>query len=194
MGGLEPSADITGLLVEWQRGNRAAERSLFDALYAVLHRIALQCLRTEWADQTLGATALVHEAYLRFSRSQPLTIADRNHFLALSARVMRRIVVDHARARRADKRRGERVRVEEGESIVRTDRDADEILAVESALEMLRKHSPRQEKLVELHWFAGYSMNESAGILGISPRTARREWQVARVRLQEAIDGATGAR
>jgi len=190
---MEPNDDITALIGQWQRGDRGAEKNLFEALYSALHRIAVQCLRTERPDQTLGATALVHEAYLRFCRSQPLAIADRHHFLALAARVMRRIIVDRARARRAEKRGGELVRVDETEQIVRTDHDADEILAVDTALRELRRFSPRQEKLVELHWFAGYSMEESAGILGISSRTARREWQAARVRLKGAIDGAAAA-
>jgi RNA polymerase sigma factor (TIGR02999 family) len=190
---MEPQAEITRLIREWQGGNRTAERAVFEALYRTLHRIALQCVRTERLNQTLGPTALVHEAYLRFSRSQPLEISDRGHFLALAARVMRRILVDRARARRANKRGGELSRVDEADEIVGLGRDADRILAVDTALKKLGKSSPRQEKLVELHWFGGYTMDESADILGISARTARREWQAARVRLRGAIDGTASA-
>ena len=154
--------------------------------------MALRCLRTEARDQSLGATALVHEAYVRFCRAQPLAISNRNHFLALAARVMRRILVDRARFRRAEKRGGDSLRTEQTDSIVQSENEADLILAVDQALNQLKTHSPRQEKLVELHWFAGYTMEESAGILGISARTARREWQAARVRLREAIDGPSG--
>jgi len=187
---LDPSDDITRLISEWQRGNKAAENSLFDALYRRLHSKALQVLRNEAPGQSMGPTALVHEAYLRLERSERLEILDRYHFLKLVAKVMHQILVDRARARRSEKRGGELVRLEDADQLVRTDADADEILAVDLALLSLKRQSRRQAELVELKYYAGYTLEESAAVMGVSERTARRDWDVARVRLQEAIDGA----
>lgn len=192
----EPVAEteeITRLIVEWQKGDSSAEAALFEALYRVLHRSALQILRTERSDHTLGATALVHEAYVRLRTAQKLDLTTRTHFLALAARVMRRILTDRARARMADKRAEGALRVELNEALVSTDENAEEILSVDQALETLSRHSPRQCQLVELRYFAGYTMEESAAILGVSDRTARREWQVARTRLRGIIDARTGS-
>jgi RNA polymerase sigma factor (TIGR02999 family) len=183
-------AEITLLIAEWQDGNRAAEAALFDALYRDLHRIALQVLRSEPSGRTLGATELLHEAYIRFNKTQGLSVANRSHFLALAARVMRRLLVDRARARKAEKRGADPLRVEATESIVQADPDADRIIAVDRALEELGENSSRLSRLVELRYYAGYTLEESAEILGVSTRTARREWQVARTRLRGIIDGA----
>ncbi|MGI8743764.1 MAG: ECF-type sigma factor [Bryobacteraceae bacterium] len=185
--------EITRLIQEWQKGSRPAERALFEALYEALHNIALQCLRREKADRTIGATALIHEAYIRFSVAHHLNIVNRQHFLALSARVMRRILVDKARTRKSDKRGGEAVRIELSDILMRTEEDADELIAVDRALKALALQSPRQGQLVELRYFGGYTLEECSEVLGISARTARREWQVARTRLRGAIDGAAAA-
>jgi RNA polymerase sigma factor (TIGR02999 family) len=186
---MEPTPEITLLIGAWQRGDPNAENALFEALYRRLHGIALQCLRNEAPGQTLGATALVHEAYLRFHNAESLTITNRAHFLALAARVMRRILVDRARARRSAKRDARMVQEDEAEMFLITVREADQILAVDRALEGLSLQSPRQARLVELRYFAGFSEDESATALGISSRQARRDWQVARTRLRIAIDG-----
>jgi len=180
---------ITRLIEDWQRGDKAAENALFDAMYHRLHALAVQCLRGEQPGQSLGATALVHEAYLRFTRAERLDIADRAHFLALAARVMRRILVDRARARQSAKRGAKPVRVEMADSLVRTDADADQIIGVDRALESLATQSQRLATLVELRYFAGYSFEESALVLGVAERTVRRDWQVARTRLKLALDG-----
>jgi RNA polymerase sigma factor (TIGR02999 family) len=182
--------EITRLISDWQRGDKNAENALFEALYKRLHEIALHYMRTEPGGGSLGATGLIHEAYLRLGRSEDLHITDRTHFLALAARVMRRILIDRARARRSEKRGGEQAAIEIRDALVVTDQDADEILAVDRALEQLTRQSPRQSQLVELRYFAGYSIEESAAVLGVSTRTARREWQVARTRLKVAIDGS----
>jgi RNA polymerase sigma factor (TIGR02999 family) len=185
---MSPPGEITRLIADWQRGDAAAENSLFELLYSRLHSIALQCLRGEPL-QTIGATALVHEAYMRFKSAENLEVANRAHFLALAARVMRRILVDRARARCSMKRRGIKVQPECVEAHFASDSEAEQVLSVNRALDSLSRQSPRQAQLVEFRYFGGFSEEESAAALGISVRTARREWQVARTRLRMAIDG-----
>ena len=191
---MAPPGEITRLIVEWQRGSKDAENALYDALYKRLHSIALNYLRSERPNPSMGATALVHEAYLRFRRSERLEIADSSHFLKLSARVMRQILVDRARALGAAKRQGE-VHAERDhlDMLVSKDSDAEEIIAVDRALQSLARRSPRQAELVELRYFAEFSEEEAGAILGISARTVRREWQVAKTRLRAEIDGASPA-
>jgi len=187
---MEPADEITRLISEWQSGDRAAEAVLFEKLYQKLHAIAAHLVRHERAGQTLGPTGLVHEAYMRFCGAQELKIASRGHFLALAARVMRRILVDRARARKANKRDGgAQVDLEDAQWF-RSDADVDEVIAVDRALQQLQRDSPRQCRLVELRYFGGYTIEESASVLHISARHARREWDTARTRLREAIDGA----
>lgn len=183
------TTEITRLISDWQRGDKAAESALFDALYQKLHAIAVHCIRTEPAAQSLGATGLIHEAYLRLDRSEDLQIADRSHFLALAARVMRRILVDRARARRAIKRDADLQPLSEEIAWFHHTADIDEIISVDRALDVLCTRSPRQGRLVEMRFFGGFSLDESAAALNISTRHARREWDVARLRLREAIDG-----
>jgi RNA polymerase sigma factor (TIGR02999 family) len=190
---MDSGSEITRLISDWQRGNRDAENALFEALYLRLHGIAAQCLRNESPGHSMGPTMLVHEAYLRFERSERLEVADRGHFLALAARVMRRIVVDRARARRTEKRGGDQMRDDLDQAFPSTDSEAEEILAVDRALESLTRQSIRQAQLVELRFFAGFNEDEAADALGISKRTVRREWQVARTRLRMAIDGTPTA-
>lgn len=185
--------EITRLIAGWQQGDRGAENRLFELLYRKLREVAVQCMRDEARCRTLGPTALVHEAYIRLSKSHHLEISDRKHFLALAARVMRQILTDTARARRSEKRGGDPSRVELAESMVKTDSEADEIVAVDRALTRLSRQFPRQAVLVELRYFGGWSLEEAAAAMGVSERTARREWQVARVRLKEAIDGSAAA-
>ncbi len=177
------------LIAAWRRGDKGAENALFEALYTRLHARALQCLRGEPRGQSLSPTALVHEAYLRFRRSERLEIAGRDHFLRLVAKVRRQIVVDRARASHSEKRGGGLVRVEETGQLVRTGADADEILAVDRALGKLKLQSPRQAQVVELRYFAGYSLEETAVLLGAAERTVKRDWDAARTRLKIAIEG-----
>jgi RNA polymerase sigma factor (TIGR02999 family) len=181
--------EITQLIAAWLRGDKAAENALFDALYRQLHHRALQLLRGEPAGRSMGPTALVHEAYLRLERAEALEVGNREHFLRLAAKVMHRILVDRARARLSAKRGGDLVRVDEFEHLIRTDADADEILAVDTALTKLKEQSPRQAQVVELRYFAGYSLEETAMVLGVAERTVKRDWNVARVRLKIAIAG-----
>lgn len=191
---MDPSGDITRLISEWQRGNKAAENALFEALYKKLHAKALQVLRSEPRGQSMGPTALVHEAYLRLERAERLEITDREHFVKLVAKVMRGILVDRARARLSAKRGGDQVRVDEGVQLVRTDADADEILAVDLALGELKRQSPRQAQLVVLRYYGGFTLAESAAVLHVGERTAKRDWEAARTRLKIAIEGVEGTR
>jgi len=188
---VEPPDDITGLIAAWRDGNRDAEAALFEKLYDKLHRIAAHLSRSEAPGQTLSPTALVHEAYVRFCASNQLEIVDRSHFLALAARVMRRLLVDRARARKAAKRDRDAPDIPDVTIWFREESDADDVIAVDRALDALRERSPRQCRLVELRYFGGYTIEESAAVLHISPRHARREWNVARTRLRAAIDGAS---
>jgi RNA polymerase sigma factor (TIGR02999 family) len=186
---MDSSPDITQLISAWQAGSKDAEGALFKALYSKLHGIARHCLRCEPQGQTLGATALVNEAYLRFTRSEQIGVTDRSHFLRLAAKVMHNVIVDHARARRAGKRGGGRVRIDAVDVLVTSDEDADQILAVHRALKALARHSARQAELVELRHFAGFTFEECATVLGVTKKTLQRDWEVARTRLRMAIDG-----
>src|SRR5258706_16178949 len=137
----------------------------------------------------MGPTMLVHEAYLRFERAERLEVADRGHFLALAARVMRRIIVDRARARRTEKRGGDQLRDDLDQAFASTNSGAEEILAVDRALESLFLQSERQAQLGEVRFFAGFNEDEAADALGISKRTVRRGWQGGRPRLPGAVGG-----
>jgi RNA polymerase sigma-70 factor (ECF subfamily) len=174
------------LLDQWQAGDRKAEAELFTAMYDALRAIAARCVRNEISGGSLGPTALVHEVYLRFVKAENINLNGRSHFLALSAQVMRRILVDRARARCAAKRNG--IALEFGD-LVQTDRDADQIVAVDRAMEALSRDFPDEAKIVELRWFAGYSEDECASILTISSKTVQRRWKVARTRLKLLIGG-----
>lgn len=185
--------DITVLISRWQRGDRDAEKALFETLYQTLRALAAQCLAGEARAQTLTPTALVHEAYLRLIKTKELKIGDRTHFLALVSRVMRRIIVDRARAIRSEKRGAKPHRVDLLESMAFTDKNVDEILAVDHALLQLSAHRPREASLVELRFFAGFSLDEAAAALQISGRTARRDWEQARIYLKDAIDGTSSS-
>jgi RNA polymerase sigma factor (TIGR02999 family) len=184
-----PAREITLLISQWQRGDRDAEQALFETLYHTLRAIAAQCLAGEKRAQTLTPTGLVHEAYLRLMKSKELQIADRSHFLILVSRVMRRIIVDKVRAVRSEKRGAYPQRVDLLDGMAFTDESMDEILAVDRALGLLAGTRPREASLVELRFFAGFTLDEAAGLLHISERTARRDWEQARIYLKEAIDG-----
>lgn len=188
---MEPPEDITRLISDWQRGDKNAESALFNALYSRLHGIAVNCLRNEAPSQSLSATVLLHEAYLRLHRSERIEVTDRGHFLKLAARVMHNIIVDHARFRRTGKRGGDLNRIEADDMLVQTDGDADQILDIDRALEQLAKHSQRQADLVKLRYFAGFTREEASAVLGVSERQLARDWDLARTRLRDWIDGAS---
>ncbi len=176
--------DVTTLLAALASGEPGAMHRLLPAIYDELKRLAAAQLRRERDEHTLGATALVHEAFLRLVGQRAVDWQGRAHFFGIAAQSMRRILVDHARQRAAQKRaRNQQVTLDEAAPIA-ADSDSDEILAVHEALDRLALLDARQARLVELRYFAGFTVDESAELLGISPATAHRDWAVARAWLQ----------
>jgi len=175
-----PQHDLTGLLRDWRAGDPKALDTLVPFVYAELHRLAHLCMRGERRDHTLQTSALVNEAYVRLIDARKLDWRDRAHFFAVSARLMRQVLIQHARARRADKRGADVVRVQFDEaSFPSPERDAD-LIALDQALEALAELDPREARVVELRFFAGLSEQDASHVLGISDRTLRREWDHAR--------------
>ncbi|HKF47740.1 MAG TPA: sigma-70 family RNA polymerase sigma factor [Terracidiphilus sp.] len=172
--------EVTHLLHELKRGQREAEERLIPLVYGELHRIAAAYLRREAPDHSLQPTALVHEAYLRLNDIKEIDWQSRSHFFAVSATVMRRILVDHARANRARKRGDGWDAVSLNEAILPSPERAPEILALDEALNRLSGLDPRQARIVELRFFAGMSEEEIGEVLGISSRTVKRDWRVAK--------------
>lgn len=181
------ASQVTNLLKRWGAGEKQVEAELFACIYEDLRRLARHYIGRERADHTLQATALVHEAYLRILGSEPIGWQDRNHFMALASRAMRRILVDHARAGHAQKRHP--APVAEEPPVPFSDRAAAEVLAVHDALDQLAAAEPRQAQVVELHYFGGHSFEEIADSMGVSTRTIKRDWRRARETLFESING-----
>ena len=180
--------EVTSLLLEIKNGNREAERQLIPLVYAELRRIAGAYMRREEPGHSLQPTALVHEAYLRLTGVQEIDWQSRTHFFAVAATMMRRILVDHARARQARKRGDGWDPVSLNEAILpATDRCA-EILALDDALTRLALLDARQSKVVELRFFAGMSEEETGNALGISSRTVKRDWRVAKAWLFKELN------
>lgn len=181
--------DVTRLLASMSTGDDQARVALFDALYAELRRLASSAMRSERGDHTLQPTALVHEAYVRLVGSAG-PFENRSHFLAVAATAMRRVLIDHARARRTEKRGGQqhRIGVEDVDALAHHASGAQvDILAVDSALTRLHALDPRQGQIVELRFFGGLSVEEAAAVVGVSERTVKREWQIARAWLRREI-------
>jgi RNA polymerase sigma factor (TIGR02999 family) len=179
------SADVTGLLAAWGNGDQAGT-ALMDAVYGELRRLARGYLRRERRDHSLPPTALVHEAYLKLIDQRRVTWQGRAHFYAIAAHVMRRILVDHARARRADKRGGGAlVSLHDGDATIGP-RNVD-LLDLEIALDQLAGIDPRLSRLVELRFFGGLTVKETAMVLGFAPITVKRDWALARAWLFQVL-------
>ena len=174
------SGEITLLLLELRRGNKEAEGRLVPLVYKELRRIAATYLRRESPDHSLQPTALVHEAYMRLTDIKEIDWQSRSHFFAVSATLMRRILVDHARASHAGKRGNGWDAVSVNEAILPSPERGPEILALDEALNKLAAFDERQSKIVELRFFAGMSEDETGSVLGISARTVKRDWRIAR--------------
>lgn len=174
------TSDVSRLLAELNQGNDAALTELMPLLYAELKRLAGHYLRQERPNHTLQATALVHETYIRLVDQRQQQWQNKSQFVRVAANMMRRILVDHSRGRRAEKRGGDAAKVllEEG-SLVTKGRAAD-VIAVDEALERLAAIDPQQARLVELRFFGGLSIEEAARAMGVSPATVKRDWNVAK--------------
>jgi RNA polymerase sigma factor (TIGR02999 family) len=186
---------VTALLSAWGAGDPAALDALLPLVYEELRRQAGRALRREGAGHTLQPTALVHEAYLRLVDQRQARWEGRTQFFALAARVMRRVLVDHARARRAAKRGAGAPHLTlggadgPGAPDAAATADAVDLLALDDALTRLAEMDPAKARLVELRYFVGLSIPEAAAALGVSPATVGREWAVARLWLRRALDG-----
>jgi RNA polymerase sigma factor (TIGR02999 family) len=187
------SADITRWLKAWGRGERDALDRLTPLVYQQLHRMARRYLRTERRDHTLQPTALVNEAFLRLVETRDLEWTDRAHFFAVSARVMRRILVDAARSRAAIKRGGRAVRAEHTTAIDFDDLPtpgadvSTQVCALDEALDRLARLDPRRAQVIELRFFGGLTVEETGRILQISPQTVMRDWRLARAWLAREL-------
>jgi RNA polymerase sigma factor (TIGR02999 family) len=176
----------TRLLKAMHAGDHAAAEELLPLVYAELHRIANACMRRERPDHTLQPTALINEAYLRLIQ-QDVDWNDRAHFVGFAAHVMRRVLVDYARARNTDQRGGRMERVELQDQFAISPERLDEVALLDEALERLEKKNSRQAKVVELRYFGGLSMEQIGAIVGIAPRSVKRDWALARIWLYEEL-------
>jgi RNA polymerase sigma factor (TIGR02999 family) len=179
--------DITALLRAWTEGNEDARDALMRLVYGELRRRAAACLKRERQDHTLQPTALVNEAYLRLVNQRRTDWQNRAQFFAVAAQIMRRILVDHARAGRTAKRSGQWVRVALDEQAKAGDAPDIDVLALDEALARLMAFDARKSQVAELRFFAGLSLEETGHVLGISVATVEREWQAARAWLYAAL-------
>ena len=183
------SRDITGLLTAWSHGDEEALNGLMSFLYPELRRIARQHLGRRPAGQTLESAALANEAYLKLLRAGGIHCENRVHFLALCSQIIRRVLVDHARNRGVAKRGGDAVRVPLDDARLGAQARGIELLALDEALESLSRIDARKSRVVELRYFGGLSVEETAEVLKISPETAKRDWRMAKAWLFAALTG-----
>jgi RNA polymerase sigma factor (TIGR02999 family) len=179
---------VTGLLLAWRAGDNEALARLTPLVHHELQRMARRCLRNERAHQSLPATALVHEAYVRLVDTQQVNWQNRSHFLAMAARLMRRVLVDLARARNRQKRGGRALQVTLTEAIASTEKTYD-LTTLDTALDALGSVDPRRSQVVELRFFGGLSVDETAAVLDVSPETVMRDWKLARAWLRRELQG-----
>ncbi|HEU4872269.1 MAG TPA: sigma-70 family RNA polymerase sigma factor [Pyrinomonadaceae bacterium] len=183
---------ITELLAEWREGNQSALDELYPLVYDELHRLARRYMSRERKDHTLQTTALINEAYVRMVDQKNVNWANRSHFFAISAQIMRRILIDHARRHRYAKRGGgaQQVSLEEVAAIVPD--QGRELVRLDEALKTLAERDPRRSQVVELRYFGGLNNEEIAGVLHVSENTVTRDWNMARAWLyQQLTENAT---
>ena len=184
---LARSVEVTGLLKAWSGGDQAALERLADQVYNELRRIARRYMRNERAGNTLQTTALVNEVYLRLVDVKNVDWQQRAQFFAIAAQMMRRILVDAARARSSHKRGGGAIKVNVDEALVVSPEPDSSLVALDEALEAFAKLAPRQAQVVELRYFGGLSEGEIAEVLKTSPRTVRRDWDFAKSWLKREL-------
>ncbi|MGH7713205.1 MAG: sigma-70 family RNA polymerase sigma factor [Gemmatimonadaceae bacterium] len=181
------SHEVTRLLAELQGGKQHASAQLIPLVYAELHDLAVSYLRRERSDHTLQPTALVHEAYLRLVDQRNTSWQNRAHFFGIAAQAMRRILLDHARRKRAGKREGAAQRITLDEGVAETSQRSIDLIALDVALERLKSIDERQYKVVELRFFGGLDIEQTAEVLGISAATVKRDWVFAKAWLHREL-------
>ena len=184
--------EVTQLLLAWSRGDRAALNQLIPLVSTELHRLAHHYMRRERTGHTLQTTALVNEAYVRLVDASRVEWRDRAHFFAVSANLMRRILVDFARKRRYQKRGGGAVMIALDQDDIPSPQPGPDIVALDAALEALAAFDPRAASIVELRFFGGLTVEEAAEVVGVSPRTVKREWAAAKAWLLGEMGGGGG--
>jgi RNA polymerase sigma factor (TIGR02999 family) len=180
--------DVTQLLLDWSVGNQAALDKLTPLVYEELHRLAHRHMNRERRDHTLQTSALVNEAYLRLINQRDVQWQNRAHFFSIASRLMRRILVDHARAHHYAKRGGGAIHVSLDEAAVVSQERAAELVSLDEALTSLAAIDQRKSQVVELRFFGGMSVDETAEALGVSPITVKRDWSTAKAWLYRAIE------
>jgi len=185
-------ASTARVLLRVCRGEAAASRELFPIVYEELRGLARGLLRRERPGHTLQTTALIHEAYLRLVDRSLAGVDSRTHFVAIAARCMRQILVDHARVRGAQKRGGDRERNPLDDAVAAFEQDGTDLVALHEALERLGAADERKARVVELRFFGGLTIEEAASVLGVSPKTIEADWHLARAWLRRELDGGTG--
>jgi RNA polymerase sigma-70 factor (ECF subfamily) len=182
-----PRQEVMRLLSDWSGGDEGALEKLFPLVQPELHRLAHHYMSRERAGHTLQTTAILNEAYLRLVENAQPSWQNRTHFVAAAAQLMRRIMVDHARKRHSLKRGAGAVRVTLDEAAWVTEARSEELLALDEALEELAAQDPRKSQIVELRYFGGLTVEETADFLKLSPRTVEREWTIAKAWLYRAL-------
>ena len=185
---MEPSqVDVTLLLKQLSEGNRNVLDDLVPVVYGELRRLAASYMRRERPDHTLQTTALVHEAYLQLVGQERAHWKNRSHFFGVAAQLMRRILVDHARAHGAAKRGGPATKIPFDDAIVLAHEQTGDLLAIDELLTRLAAIDPQQVRIIELRFFAGLSIDETAQVMGISDRTVKRDWAMAKAWLLRGL-------
>lgn len=188
-----PPPELTRLLDNWGQGDAEARDALIPLIYTELRGIARRYLRRERPDHTLQSAALVNEAYLRMTRQQPGKFENRAQFFGFAAQMMRHILVDHARGRLAAKRGAGAPRLSLDREIASPEKHEMDLVVLDDALTKLAALDAEQSRLIELRYFGGLSIEETAVVMGISPATVKREWATARAWLKREIDKGAGA-
>ena len=185
---MHPSVDITAMLKAWSKGESTQPDEVFPLVYDELHRRAHSYLRRERFGHTLQTTALIHETYLKLREQRNFEWESRAHFFAICATLMRRILVDYAKTKHRAKRGGGAVHVPvEGLMLAASKTDGIDLLALDDALTRLAKLDPQQARIVELRFFSGFSIEDTAVVLGISPSSVKRDWRAAKAWLRHEL-------
>jgi RNA polymerase sigma factor (TIGR02999 family) len=187
--GIETTQAVTRLLLQWTDGDARALDHLLPLVYDELRRLAQSYLRRENVGHTLQSTALVHEAYLRLVDQRDVNWQNRSHFFGIAAQMMRRVLVDHARAHHAAKRGSGGIKVTLDEGLVAAEQRDVNVIALDDALNKLAEMDPQQSRVVELRFFAGLSIEETAEVMKISPATVKRDWAMAKAWLYGEMNG-----